>query len=80
MNLLSAIKREERKLQKDLNKLNHRLDGLRSAAKALGRTAGREFSGMQKRVMSAATRAKIAKAARKRWAKMRSQAKKALSA
>jgi cell division septum initiation protein DivIVA len=80
MNLLSAIKREERKLQKDLNKLNHRLDGLRSAAKALGRTAGREFSGMQKRVMSAATRAKIAKAARKRWAKVRSQAKKALAA
>lgn len=80
MNLLSAIKREQRKLEKELNKMNHRLDGLRSASKALGRTAGREFAGARKRVMSAATRAKITKAARKRWAKVRSQAKKALAA
>ena len=80
MNLLAAIRREERKLEKELGKLNHRLNGLRSAAGALGRSADRKFSGMKKRVMSEATRAKIAKAAKKRWAKARAQAKKALGA
>jgi len=34
---------------------------------------------MKKRVLSEAGRAKISKAAKKRWAKLRSQAKKAVS-
>ena len=76
MNILAAIKREERKLEKQLQKLNRQLDGVRAAAKALGHSTEREFVGAKKRVLSAAGRAAIAKAAKKRWAKVRKQAKK----
>ena len=43
MNILAALKREERKLEKELGKLNHKLDGVRAAGKALGRSTGREL-------------------------------------
>jgi hypothetical protein len=75
MNILAAIKREEKKLEKQLKKLQHQLDGVRSAAKALGHTAAVEVKGAKKRVLSAAGRAAISKAAKKRWAKVRKQAK-----
>ena len=76
MNILAAIKREERKLKKQLHKIQHQLDGVRGAAKALGHSAGRELTGIKKRVLSAAGRAKLSKAAKKRWAKVKAQAKK----
>jgi hypothetical protein len=76
MNILAAVKREERKLEKHLGELHHQLDGVRAAAKALGSSANRELVGVKKRVLSAAGRAAIAKAAKKRWAKVRAQAKK----
>ena len=76
MNILAAIKREERKLEKELGKLQHRLSGVRAAAKALGDSTNRELTRVKKRVLSAAGRAKIAKAAKKRWAKIRAQSKK----
>jgi hypothetical protein len=76
MEILAAIKREERKLEKRLVKLQHQLSGIRAAAKALGGSAEREVIGVKKRVLSAAGRAAIAKAAKKRWAKVRKQAKK----
>ena len=76
MDILAAIKREERKLEKQLGKLNHRLNGVRAAAKALGHSANKEITVARKRVLSAAGRAAIAKAAKKRWAKVRKQAKK----
>jgi hypothetical protein len=76
MNLLAALKREERKLEKQLSKMRNRLDGVRTAAKALGGSASREVTLAKKRVLSAAARAKISKAAKKRWAKFRAQAKK----
>ena len=79
MNILAAIKREERKLEKQLKKVQHQLDGIRSAAKALGHTAAVEVKGAKKRVLSAAGRAAISKAAKKRWAKVKKQAKKAVS-
>jgi hypothetical protein len=79
MNILAALKREERKLEKELGKLNHKLDGVRAAGKALSRSAGRELTTVKKRVLSEAGRAAIAKAAKKRWAKIRSEAKKAVS-
>jgi hypothetical protein len=53
------------------------LNGVRAAAKAMGGSAEREVVGVKKRVLSAAGRAAIAKAARKRWAKVRRQAKRA---
>jgi hypothetical protein len=75
MNILAAIKREEKKLEKQLMKVQHQLDGIRSAAKALGHTAAVEVKGAKKRVLSAAGRAAISKAAKKRWAKVKKQAK-----
>ncbi len=79
MNILAAIKREERKIEKQLGKLQHELDGVRAAAKALRRSADRELTSVRKRVLSAAGRAKISKAAKKRWARVKAQAKKAVS-
>lgn len=76
MNILIAIKREERKLEKQVDKLQHQLDGLRAAAKALGNSTGRELTNVKKRVMSAATRKRISAAAKRRWAKVRAGAKK----
>ena len=79
MSILVAIRREERKLEKQLGKLSHQLSGVRAAAKALGGSANRELKGVKKRVLSAAGRAKIAAAARRRWAKVRAKARKAAS-
>jgi hypothetical protein len=76
MDILAAIKREERKLEKQLDKLNHQLSGVRAAAKALGHSAEHEVVAAKKRVLSAAGRAAIIKGAKKRWAKVRKQAKK----
>jgi hypothetical protein len=76
MDLLAAIKREERKLEKELGQLQHKLNGIRAAAEALGSIAGREVTRVKKRVLSAAARAKISKATKARWAKFRAQAKK----
>jgi len=76
MDLLAAIKREERKLEKELGQLQHKLNGVRAAAKALGDKTVREVTQVKKRVLSAAARAKISKATKARWAKFRAQAKK----
>jgi hypothetical protein len=76
MTILAAIRREERKLEKKLGQLQHRLNGIRTAAKALGHSAEREVVGAKKRVLSAAGRAAIVKAAKKRWARVRKQARK----
>ncbi len=77
MDILAAIKREEKKLEKQLGKLHQQFNGVRAAAKALGDSTSRELKSTKKRVLSAAGRAKIARAAKKRWAKVRAQAKKA---
>ena len=79
MTLLSAIRREEKKLEKQVGKLQKKLDGVRAAAKALGNSAGRGMKVVRKRVLSDAGRAKIAQAARRRWARVRAAAKKAAS-
>jgi hypothetical protein len=73
MDILAAIKREERKLENQLGKLQHQLNGVRAAAKALGSSAVREVTTAKKRVMSAAARAKISKATKARWAKFRAE-------
>jgi hypothetical protein len=73
MDLLAAIKREERKLEKKLSKLQHQLNGVRAAAKALGSKASREIAQVKKHVMSPAARAKISKASKARWAKFRAE-------
>ena len=45
MNILAAIKREERKLEKQLGQLNHQRSGVRAGAKALGGSVEREVVG-----------------------------------
>jgi hypothetical protein len=77
--ILAAIRREERKLEKELKHLEHKLNGIRSAAKALGHSTNREVKAVKKRVLSPAGRKKIVAAAKKRWAKVRAAAKKAAS-
>ena len=78
MTILATIKREERKLEKQLKHLQHKLDGIRGAAKALGHSANREVKAVKKRVLSAAGRARFVAAVKKRWAKVRAAAKKAV--
>ena len=60
----------------------NQLNGLASAAEALGnstnRQVNRELKSVKKRVLSAAGRAAKIKGAKKRWAKVRKQAKKAV--
>jgi hypothetical protein len=77
MSILAAIRREEKKVKKQLAKLQGDLNGLRSAARALGASANRDLASVKKHVLSAAARAKMSKAAKKRWAKIKAGAKKA---
>jgi hypothetical protein len=76
MDLLAALKREERKLEQELSKLQGKLSSVRAAANALGDKTIKEVTQVKKRVMSAAARAKISKATKARWAKFRARAKK----
>jgi hypothetical protein len=76
MDILSAIKREERKLEKQVASIQHKLKGIRAAAEAMGRSADKRMTSGAKRVLSAAARAKIGKATKRRWAKLRAEAKK----
>lgn len=79
MSILAAIRREETKVKKQLSKLQNDLLGLQSAAKALGKNASRDITRVKKRVLSAKGRAKISKAMKERWAKVRARAKKAVA-
>jgi hypothetical protein len=71
MNILAAVRREERKLQKRVGNLQRELDGLKAAAMALGNSESNELGKARKRVMSMAARAKMSAAAKRRWAKVR---------
>ena len=79
MNILTTIRREERKLEKRVGKLQGQLDGLKGAAQALGNSASDQLRRARKRVLSAAGRGKISAAAKRRWAKVKAGAKKAVS-
>ncbi len=82
MSILAAIRREEKKVKKQLAKLQIDLIGLQSAAKALGKSANKDLTKAKKRVkrvLSAAGRAKISRAAKKRRAKVKAQARKAVA-
>ena len=78
MSILASIRREQKKVRKNLAKLQKQLGGLEAAARALGDSTNKEIRVVKKHVLSAAGRAAIAKAAKKRWAKVRKQAKKAI--
>ena len=76
MDILSAIKREERKLEKQLASIQRKLKGIKAAAEAMGRSVDKKVTKGAKRVLSAAARAKIGKATKKHWARFRAEAKK----
>jgi len=72
MNILAALTQEEAKLKKQADKVRQQLDALRGAMKILGgKGDSAKPTGRKKRVMSAATKAKIGKATKARWAKIR---------
>ena len=79
MEIIEALKQEESKLQKQLTAIQGAIAALNGGTKAVvlpGHKSSRNGSG--KRTMSAAVRAKIARSARARWAKIRAEkAKKA---
>jgi hypothetical protein len=75
MNIISAIRQEERKLERELHNLQRKLEGVRAAGKALGVSASRELRTVKKRVLSEAGKANIIRAAKKRWAKIRAEGK-----
>jgi 50S ribosomal subunit-associated GTPase HflX len=80
MNIMTAITSEERKLENEIRKLQKQLNGLKSAEKALrsaGHTGHNGTGGTQKRVLSPEARARISRAAKRRWAKARMGANKA---
>jgi hypothetical protein len=81
MDILVALKREEARFEKAVDAARQQLETVRAAIKLFsgtnnfGKTAGSTKG--KKNVMSAATKAKIAKAARKRWAKIKAEKGKA---
>jgi hypothetical protein len=80
MDILAVLRQEEAKFEKEVSAAQQKLDNVRAAMKLLG---GMNRSGKatgsnsgkatdeKKRVMSAAARAKMAKAQKERWAKFR---------
>ena len=76
MDILAAIKREERKLERQVASFQDKLKGIKAAAEALQRSANKKVTKGTKRVLSAAARASIGRATKKRWAKFRAEAKK----
>jgi hypothetical protein len=80
MDILTALRQEEAKCEKQVNVAQQQLDTVRAAMKLLGEmgssgkatgsSSGKPI-GKEKRVLSAAARAKMAKAQKERWAKFR---------
>jgi hypothetical protein len=79
MDILAALKREEAKFEKMVDAARQQLETVRAALNLFGgtRRGGRTASKTKrkKNVMSAATKAKIAKSAKKRWAKIKAEKK-----
>lgn len=74
MDILSALKSEASKLQQQLDTLNSAIKAL-GGKNSVGRPNGRPNGRRKKRHMSASARARIAKAQRARWAKVRAAKK-----
>lgn len=85
MQIIAALRRHEKKLEKHIRKLEAELSGVRAATEALGKSAGKgiraakksgEKSAKRVHRISREGRLAISRAAKKRWAKVRAQAKK----
>lgn len=72
MDILAALKSEEAKFEKQMNSARQQLDTIRATIKAwVGVNGSGKATGGKRRVMSAAARARISKAQKARWAKVR---------
>jgi hypothetical protein len=79
MDILAALQQEEAKFEKQVSAAQQQLDNVRAAIKLLSGMSSStatpssigKTTGGKKRVMSAAARAKMAKAQKERWAKFR---------
>ena len=74
MDILAALKQEEAKFEKQVSTAQQQLDTVRAAMKLFGGMNGNKTTARRRKkksAMSAATKAKIAKAAKERWAKYR---------
>jgi hypothetical protein len=79
MDILAALKQEEAKWEKEVSAAQQQLDNVRAAMKLFGgmNSSGKTTASNSakttggKKVMSAAARAKMAKAQKERWAKFR---------
>jgi hypothetical protein len=67
VNILQALKKEETKFLKQLDSARQQLETVRAAMKVLGGNT----TGKKKRYVSKASRAKMAKAQKERWKKIR---------
>ena len=81
MQIIAALRRHEKKLEKHIRKLEAELSGVRAATAALGKSAGKEIRAARKSAakkvhkISRKGRLAISRAAKKRWAKVPAQAK-----
>ena len=76
MDILKALRTEETKFLHQVDAANQQLDTVRAAIKLLSRNgSGAKSSGRKKRFVSKAARAKMAKAQRARWAKIKAAKK-----
>jgi hypothetical protein len=74
MDIIKALRQEEAKLEKHAKNAVKHLSAVREAIKAFGGSlsaGAKAVVGKKKRKLSAAGRAKISKAAKLRWAKVR---------
>jgi len=79
MDILAALRQEESKFEKQVDEARQQLETVRAAIKLMrGISGGSKSAGKRttkKKAMSAATKAKIAKKAKERWAKIRAEKK-----
>jgi hypothetical protein len=71
LDILAALKQEESKFERLLDDARQQLDTVRAAIKLFGGKGVAKGKRGKRKVMSAATRAKIAKSAKARWAKIK---------
>ena len=85
MQIIAALRRHEKKLEKHIRKLEAELSGVRAATAALGKATGKEIRAVRRSAEKSAKqvhrisregRLAISRAAKRRWAKVRAQAKK----
>ena len=82
MQILAALRRHEKKLAKQLQKLESELSGVRAATAALRKSAGKEIRAAKKSAKKSAKRVRkmtregrlaISRAAKKRWAEWKAK-------